>query len=138
MRDPQKWKIAISRFNGYYANIPSWIKKEEVEDYHTLVTALEEGSGEDLSQFKIPADKIKPKVIGSRRPGYGGCAASVQHSREGYCYSDFFQGQVDGLKHYLNDLQKGPRVATPYDSLSQDQRSQSHMPTRPCQPTKKT
>jgi hypothetical protein len=58
MRDPQKWKFAIARFNGYYANIPSWLKAEEIADYHTLNTALEEASGEDLSNFRIPADKI--------------------------------------------------------------------------------
>jgi hypothetical protein len=60
MRDSQQGKIAISRFNGYYANIPAWIKKEEVEDYHTLVTVLEEASGEDLSQFKIPGSVPEP------------------------------------------------------------------------------
>ena len=59
----------MSRFNGYYANIPPFLKTEHVKDYHSHVAAFEEASGEDLSHFKIPPDRLKPKVI-SVRPGW--------------------------------------------------------------------
>jgi hypothetical protein len=47
MRDPQKWNLAMSRFNGFYANIPPWLKAEQIADYHSIVSALEEASGQD-------------------------------------------------------------------------------------------
>lgn len=107
----------MSRFNGYYANMPPWLKAEQIADYHSIVTALEEASGEDLSHFKIPPDKIRPKVIsvrpgGHRYPGY------AQYSQEGYCDSTFFQGQIDGLKNYLHNIQQGAHMSTKYDTLS--------------------
>src|SRR5437660_5219186 len=117
MRDRQKWKLAMSRFNGYYANIPSWLKTEQIEDYHDIVSALEEASGEDLSHFKIPADKIRPKIR-SVQPGTRRHPGSAQYSREGYCDSTFFQGQIDGLKNYLNTIHEGTRTPSKYDTLS--------------------
>jgi hypothetical protein len=117
MREPQKWKLAMSRFNGYYANIPPWLKAEQIADYHSIVTALEEASGEDLSHFKIPPDKIRPKII-SIRPGGHRYPGSAQYSQEGYCDSTFFQGQIDGLKNYLHNIQQGAHMPTKYDTLS--------------------
>src|SRR6266446_1006070 len=117
MLDPQKWKLAISRFNGYYANIPSGGKTEQVEEYHAIVSALEEASGEDLSHFKIPTNKIKPKIV-SVRPGGRHYAGSAQYSKDGYCDSTFFRGQIDGLKQYVSSIPKGPHMPDKYDTLS--------------------
>jgi hypothetical protein len=67
-----------------------FLKAAEVQDYHAIVSALEEARGEDFSTFKIPADKVKPKVLPVRPRGYGGFPGSVQYSQEGYCDSNFF------------------------------------------------
>jgi hypothetical protein len=113
----QKWKIAMSRFNGYYANIPSFLKAEHIEDYHSYVAALEEASGEDLSHFKIPPDRLKPKLVSVRPGGYGGGPGSAQYSKEKYCDSRYFQSQIDGLKNYLSTV--GPRPSGPnYEELN--------------------
>jgi hypothetical protein len=117
MRDMQKWKLAMSRFNGYYANVPPWLKAEQIADYHSIVTALEEASGENFSHFKIPPDKIRPKII-AVRPGGRHYPGSAQYSKEGYCDSTFFQGQIDGLKNYLHNIQQGAHMPSKYDTLS--------------------
>lgn len=118
MIDPQKWKLALARFNGYYANIPSFIKTEHVADYHAIVAALEEASAEDLSHFKIPSDKLKPKLVSVRPASYGGHPGSSQYSKDNYCDSTFFKGQIDGLKHYLATMQTDTRKRSKYDDLS--------------------
>jgi hypothetical protein len=129
MRDQKKWTIAISRFNGYCEDIPSWPKAEEVEDYHGYIKALEEASGEDLSHFKIPPEKIKPKIISARRRGYGGSPGHTQYSDVGYCDSDFFEAQIRGLRLYLAELQRKPQLANKYEALS-DEALQDLMITR--------
>lgn len=116
MFDSQKWKIAVSRFTGYCGNLPAFPKTEEVEDYHAIVKALEEASGQDLSSFKIPPEKHKPKLVSFRPASYGGARGSSNYSRDKYCDSDFFQAQIDALKHYLPTIETtGPK--TEYDDL---------------------
>jgi hypothetical protein len=117
MLDLQKWKIAVARFNGYSANIPSFIKTDNVEDYHAIVTALEQASGQDLSNFKIPADKLKPKVLSVRPAPYGGGRGSATYSQDKYCDSNFFEAQIDALKHYLPNIQTSTQPKTQYDDL---------------------
>ena len=117
MLDPQKWKIAIARFNGYCKNVPTWIKTENVDDYHQILNALAEASGEDLSQFKIPDEKLRPRVTSVRPGGYGGGPGSVTYSHDKYCDPTFFRGQIDSLKHYLPTIQTSTRPKTKYDDL---------------------
>jgi len=117
MLDPQKWKIALARFTGYHANVPSFIKTDDVDDYHAIVGALEEASGEDLSNFKIPSEKLKQRVVGIRPASYRGGRGNVQYSPDKYCDSTFFQGQIDALKHYLPSIQTTVRPKTQYDGL---------------------
>lgn len=117
MLDTQKWNIAVARFNGYYANLPPFPKTEDVEDYHGIVKALEEASGEDLSNFKIPAEKLRPKLISVRPAPYRGGHGSANYSQDEYCDSNYFQGQIDALKHYLPTIQTKTRPKTQYDDL---------------------
>jgi hypothetical protein len=117
MFDQKKWSIAYIKFKAYYANVPSWIKREEVAYYHQLVAALEEASGEDLSHFKIPSDRLKPKAIGAQRGSYRGGPGHTIYSSEPYCDNDFFQSQLDGLSEYLKTL--GPKASDPLNKYEQ-------------------
>jgi hypothetical protein len=136
MYDQKKWSIAYMKFKGYYANVPPWIKTAEVDYYHELISGLEGASGEDLSQFKIPPDRLKPKVVAVRPGGYGGGRGSVTYSSESYCDNNFFQGQLDALNEYLKTLV--PRPAGPrskYDEL-QDWQLEELMVNRKIKPKK--
>jgi hypothetical protein len=108
MFNAQKWRIAMSRFNGYYAHPPSWPKEKDVEDYHSHVAALEEASGEDLSLFRIPADRLERRVVGGRRAAYGGGPGSTIYAKDKSIDSDYFQAQLDGLKNYLLTIEHRP------------------------------
>jgi len=135
MRDPQKWRIAVARFNAYSNNIPSFPKTEDVKDYHALVAALEEASGEDLSSFKIPPEKLKPKLMSVRPAPYGGGRGSANYSDIDYCDSNFFEAQIEALKNYLPTIDIN-QLTTPYDHLSDSQlqelmRERNIKPPRP-------
>lgn len=116
MLDHQKWKIAVARFTGYCANLPPFPKTEDVDDYHAIVAALEQASGQDLSNFKIPAEKLKPKIISVRPAPYRGGRGGATYSQDNYCDSNFFQSQIAALKHFLPSMEAdGPK--TQYDDL---------------------
>jgi len=118
MFDQKKWSIAYIKFKGYYANIPPWIKAPEVAYYHELVSALEEASGEDLSHFKIPTDRVKPKAIGAQRGSYRGGPGHTIFSSESYCDDDFLKSQLDALNEYLKTLAPKPSApSSKYDEF---------------------
>ncbi len=108
MFDRKKWSIAYIEFKGYYGNVPAWIKSPEVAYYHELISALEEASGEDLSHFKIPPERVKPRVVGAQRGSYRGGPGRTIYSSESYCENDFFQSQLDALNQYLETLAPKP------------------------------
>lgn len=134
MYDQKKWSIAYIKFKGYYANVPPWIKTAEVDYYHELISGLEDASGEDLSHFKIPPDRLKPRVVSVRPGGYGGGRGSVTYSSESYCDNNFFQGQLDALNEYLKTLTpKPPGPHGKYDEL-QDWQLEELMVNRKIKP----
>jgi hypothetical protein len=74
MHDEKKWNLAHVRFEAMRKSVPSYVDADMISEYHGIVTALEPAIGEDMSDFRIPASKITPRVtsiqIGSRhRPG---------------------------------------------------------------------
>jgi hypothetical protein len=65
----------------------------------------------------IPPEKIKRKVVGGRRRGYGGSPEHTRYSDVDYCDSDFFESQIAGLKLYVTELQRKPQAANKYEAL---------------------
>lgn len=98
---------------------PSYVDTDMISEYHGIVTALEQASGEDFSDFRIPASKITPRVtsiqIGSRhRPG------RTHYSNESYCRGEFFERQLEGLAAYLPHVHNPDTSPAPrdYDSMT--------------------
>jgi hypothetical protein len=88
-----------------------------IAEYHGIVTALEQASGEDLSDFRIPGSKITPRVtsiqIGSRhRPG------RTHYSSESYCRGEYFERQLEGLAAYLPHIHSPNPPLAPRDYYS--------------------
>jgi len=103
VNDP-KWNRAWAKFIAYRDNLPDSFDEEEVDKYHKLVSSLQEASGENLADFRIPKSEMKPKVVAAtlgsrRRPG------RVTYSPQRYCDRRFIQQQIDGIVHYFQSLQ---------------------------------
>jgi hypothetical protein len=92
---------ALARFEGFKKNIPPSIREDVVVEYHRLVDHLASATGEDLTAFKIRAEEVKHRVIGSRPGGYGGGSGSVMYSTDKYCDTSRFKAQIDALAEYL-------------------------------------
>ena len=122
MKDEKRWNLGLSKLHGFEENLPASIDEECVNHYHAIVAILEEASGEDLSQFKISPDRVKPRIV-SVTPGshYGG-PSRVQYSDRRYCDGDHFKSQLAGLLKYLPLLQRGAASGTSrYHSLSDNE-----------------
>jgi hypothetical protein len=104
MLDHKRWKIARSRLHALRDHLPHYPGQMEVSDYHSIIDALETASGEELSEFRISLDSMKPRAtniqIGSRHsPG------RTTWSKEVYADSAFFKRQVDGLSRYVQNVE---------------------------------
>jgi hypothetical protein len=122
MLDEKKWNLARVRLEAMRKGIPTYVDTDMVAEYHGIVIALEEASGENLSDFRIPASKITPRVtsiqIGSlRRPG------RTQYSNESYCRGEYFERQLEGLTAYLPHIHSPmpPSAPRDYDSMTNEQ-----------------
>ena len=63
MDDYKKWNLAAARFVGFANNVPNIVNENRVNEYHSIVDALQEASGENLSAFRISAEELKQKTI---------------------------------------------------------------------------
>ena len=122
MLDKKKWTLAGVRLQAMRKSIPTYVDKDMVAEYHGILTAFEEASGEDFSAFRIPDSKITPRVTSiqmgsSRRPGRS------HYSSESYCRAEYFERQIEGVAAYLPHLQNPNSSADPrdYDSMSNQQ-----------------
>jgi hypothetical protein len=106
MNNEKQWASAWARFQAYRKNLPSFFDEEKIKDYHSLVQDLAVASGEFLNDFRIPPDKIKPKVISVRPRPYGGDSGDVQYSSTKYCDTEFARQQIEALSSYLTDWER--------------------------------
>jgi hypothetical protein len=123
IRDEKKWNVGLSLLNGFMQHLPASPDEELVEQFHGIVKILEEASGEDFSYFKIPAEKLAPKLTSIRPGGYGGGPGSATYSKKKYCESSYFRSQVHGLANYIGtmDVKSSAKKRNPYESLTDDQ-----------------
>jgi hypothetical protein len=104
MPDKKQFEVSRAQLDALRKNIPSFIDEHRIAEYHAMVDALQNSSGEDLAAFRIPSGEVKPKlqsvVRGSyRRPGH------ATYSEKKYCDDGYFKRQVEGLWQYLQGLQ---------------------------------
>jgi len=110
MDDARKSSLAVSRFEVFRNDPPRWLDDDKVLQFHDIVTALEEASGEDLSALRIPDSQMKQSVSWSPmrtrpgRPPSGGKRMSVKR----YCDDNLMRRQLEGIASYFQNLQPPP------------------------------
>jgi hypothetical protein len=121
IRDTKKWNIAVSMLSGFMQHVPASINEDCVRQYHQIVSLLEEASGEDLSLFKIPDEKLQKEVTSFRPGGFRGGSGSVTYSKARFCNSSYFSSQVHGVANFIPTLKNSTHKENSYDSLTDDQ-----------------
>lgn len=112
MNNVRKWKLARAHLNAFSNNLPTRIDASVVAQFHKIVDALGEASGEDLSSFRIPDSEMKRRVISvgplrarPGRPPSGG----KRMSEKRYCDVNFMRRQIEGIVCYFASLQPPPQ-----------------------------
>ena len=123
MDNPTKWNLGVAKLSGFMAHVRPPYREDEVGDFHSIVTLLEEASGADLSHFKIPTAKLEREIIGARRRSYSGRPGGVLYGSKKSVDSGFFRAQLQGIASYLPTLQDARSAAKPnrYDSMTDNQ-----------------
>lgn len=105
MLDETKWAKAVARLQGLRANHPGWIKLEHVDEYHSVVEAFEGATNESFSEFQIPRQALKPRLISSTRATFRNPNPKKIYSDKPYCDDATYNRTIDGLWHYVQTLQ---------------------------------
>jgi hypothetical protein len=119
INDAVKWNVGITKLGGFMQFRRPPFEEDAVAELNGIITLLEEASEEDLSHFKIPPDKLKPRVISAQRISYSGRPGRVQYADKKYCEEDYFRSQLASLAGYVK-LIRGHKTmdrANPYDAL---------------------
>lgn len=111
MEDARKLNLAVARFNAFRSHLPNHLDEGAVAQFHEIVSALEEATGEDLSSFRIPESELKHRVISRGplrarpgRPPSGG----TRMSEKRYCDDQVMRRQIEGIASYFASLQSPP------------------------------
>lgn len=129
MPDQRKFAVAYARLVSLRGKIPSFLNEQRVRDYHSIVDALQEACGDDLSSFRIPAGEMKRRIVAVHPGSYRGRSGHAKYSDKNYCDREFFERQVDGLHYYIECVRRearpdGPPASTSVVSLTSEREFQ--------------
>jgi hypothetical protein len=102
MRDQKKWNIAIGRLAAFVSNLPHSPDEGQISHYHDIIKLLQEGCGQDLSQFRIAPDQVK---TASATTASSGGRWQTRHPKKIFVEFAYLRGQVQGLIDYLKIIQ---------------------------------
>jgi hypothetical protein len=100
MQDQDKMNIATARLKGFVRNLSGSPDEDQILEYHDIIKLFEEVCKQDLSQFRIAADQIKPKA--GTTMASSGWRWKTRHSKKDDLVDFvYFRGQVKGLIAHL-------------------------------------
>jgi hypothetical protein len=79
-----------------------------VDEYHSILTMLQESSGENLYAFTIPENRMLPRIVAEIRHwrGHPRGEFEPQTGSQKYCDKDFFKNRMDLLWEHFADTPK--------------------------------
>jgi hypothetical protein len=99
MADEKALKNALTRFRGFRSHVFGSITVPMVDEYHSILTMLQEASDENLYDFTIPECMIRPRFVAEVKHYRTHLRAEIetQLSSQKYCDKNFFKGRMDQL-----------------------------------------
>jgi hypothetical protein len=111
IRDAKKWNLGVSKLSALAQFVREPFEQEQVDEYHKIVSIIEEASGEDLSHFKIDAAYMKPEKVGAElTTDFSGRPPRIIYSEKNRCNGGYFRSQLVGLMNYLPTM-RGTRAS---------------------------
>jgi hypothetical protein len=101
MVDEKALKHALTRFRGFRSHVSGSITEAMVDEYHSILSALQKASGDDLARFYIPRSMMRdnsvPLVRNLRLPTYSRFDKSTSLN----CDQKFFRERMDRLSDHF-------------------------------------
>lgn len=97
--DSDKILRIYTRLRALKEHLPgsSQLHQKYVDEYHSLIKELSDATGEELDEFSIATQEIKPKLVAV------GIAGGVKHySKDAYCERALLLMKMDALLSYFN------------------------------------
>jgi hypothetical protein len=103
MADEKALKHALTRFRGFRSHVSGSVTVQMVEEYHSILTMLQEASGENLIAFAIRDCVINQRIVSEvrRYRTHFRSAVEPQYSSQRYCDKDIFKAKMDQLWGYF-------------------------------------
>ncbi|MBI2818975.1 MAG: hypothetical protein HYX73_03265 [Acidobacteria bacterium] len=96
---------AYSRLKALKGNLPSLVDEIYVIEYHEILAMLEELSGVDLKNFRVPASQIRPRLVS------GNLLTGEQRFSNGkYVQHSFLMMRIDGVLNMFEILSSQPKT----------------------------
>ena len=90
----------LARLTALKNNLPKHlVPRKYADEFNSILVELENNSGENLGEFKIPASEIQPRVT-----SFSMMSDRKTYSSESYCDKDFLLMKVDGVLGYFTLL----------------------------------
>lgn len=85
---------AMARLTALKTNLPNpmHVQEKYVNEFHEILGLLEDASGDDLSNFRVPAIEVHPQ-ISSWRPMSG----TVTYTQDKRCDRSFLMMKIDAV-----------------------------------------
>jgi len=99
--DQNPWNLALAKLRTFLERVPTYIRDETVQRYHEILSELEAASGESLRQFRIPDDKVAPRIAAVQGRGPALTSGVLVPTKDKYRDADYFKSQVEGLCRHL-------------------------------------
>ena len=103
--DKIKFLKISALLSGLKLNLPVGdVELNHVEDFHSLLTELQEQVGTDLSEFRIPPSAIKTRAIPLTVSYVFGQPQSEPYEYQPYCDEKVFKKQVDAVLIFVEAI----------------------------------
>ena len=104
--DTKELLKALALLQAFRQNLPNGsIEEDYVIEYHQILEAIQQQTGEELKDFFIPANKLEHEVAGTSPPTRGNHFRPQTHyTDERFCDLEFFRMKLDAAINYLNYL----------------------------------
>jgi hypothetical protein len=91
-----KLNIAVTRFAAFVSDLPLSPNEAEVLEYHDIITLFEEVCRQDLSQFRIAPDRVRPEADSTTMASVA-APWQARHPKKNSVELAYFRNQVRGL-----------------------------------------
>jgi hypothetical protein len=103
MADEKQLRMAVAQLRGFRSHVHTPITQAIVDEYQSIIKALEDATGEFLQHFSISPASMMARPLPELRRARGFAAQVPQFTEEKYCDKDLFQARIGGLwKHIEN------------------------------------